>query len=141
VHVYDDREDLITMRANAFAHTRAGVDYTRITDHLPNDPDLYVALVSHGYRTDGIILRQLIRRKYRYLGMLGSAAKVERLFAEMKNEGFTDAELARVHAPIGIPIHSRTPEEIAVSIAAEIIGVKNRSRPPDSGPMIGHEES
>ena len=57
--------------------------------------------------------------------MLGSKAKVAAMFTKLRADGFTDAELGRVHAPIGIPINSRTPEEIAVSIAAEIIRVKN----------------
>jgi xanthine dehydrogenase accessory factor len=81
--------------------------------------------VSFGYRTDEIVLRQLIRRSFKYLGMLGSAEKVRTMFTAMRADGFTDSELARVHAPIGLPIHSRTPPEIAVSIAAQIIGVKN----------------
>ena len=57
--------------------------------------------------------------------MLGSKAKVGTMFTNMRAEGFTQEELSRVHTPIGIAINSRTPEEIAVSIAAEIIRVKN----------------
>ena len=125
VQVFDDRDGLNTIRENAFAHERSFVDYHRIGEHLPEDPDLFIALVSFGYRTDELVLRQLIRRQYKYLGMLGSAEKVRTMFAAMRQDGFTDDELARVRAPIGLPIHSRTPEEIAVSIAAEIIRVKN----------------
>jgi len=125
VHVFDDRDGLNTMRGNAFAHERSCVDYHRITEHITEDPDLFIALVSFGYRTDEIVLRQLIRRQYKYLGLLGSVEKVRTMFAAMRLDGFTDEELGRVHAPIGLPIHSRTPEEIAVSIAAEIIRVKN----------------
>lgn len=125
VQVFDDRDGLNTMRENAFAHERSFVDYNRIGENLPEDPDLFIALVSFGYRTDELVLRQLIRRQFKYLGMLGSAEKVRTMFAAMRQDGFTQAELARVHAPIGLPIHSRTPEEIAVSIAAEIIRVKN----------------
>ena len=54
--------------------------------------------------------------------MLGSTAKVEAMWAKLRADGFTDEELARVHAPIGMPINSRTPEEIAVSIAAALGG-------------------
>ncbi len=94
-------------------------------EHLPADPDLFVVLASFGYRTDDQVLRQLIRHRYGYIGMLGSAEKVRVMFEAMRAEGFTDEELARVHAPIGLPIRSRTPEEIAVSIAAQVILVKN----------------
>lgn len=125
VTVFDDRQGLNTWHANTFAHEKQLVDYAKMAKHLPSDPELFVVLASVGYRTDDLILRQLIHNRYRYLGMLGSAEKVRVMFEAMRKDGFTDEELARVHAPIGLPIHSRTPEEIAVSIAAEIIGVKN----------------
>ncbi|MEO8068827.1 MAG: XdhC family protein, partial [Flavobacteriales bacterium] len=95
VHVFDDRDGLNTMRDNAFAHERSFVDYHRITEHLAEDPDLFIALVSFGYRTDEIVLRQMIRRRYKYLGLLGSAEKVRTMFVAMRQDGFTDAELAR----------------------------------------------
>lgn len=125
VTVFDDRQGLNTWHANTFAREKVLVDYGRIAEHLPSDPDLYVVLASVGYRTDDLILRQLIHNRYKYLGMLGSAEKVRVMFEAMRKDGFSEAVLNRVHAPIGLPIHSRTPEEIAVSIAAEIIGVKN----------------
>lgn len=125
VTVFDDRQGLNTWHANTFAREKVLVDYGRIAEHLPSDPDLYVVLASVGYRTDDLILRQLIHNRYNYLGMLGSAEKVRVMFEAMRKDGFPEAVLARVNAPIGLPIHSRTPEEIAVSIAAEIIGVKN----------------
>ena len=84
---------------------------------------LGAAVQSRG--TDDLILRQLIRNRYKYLGMLGSAEKVRVMFDAMRKNGFTEEEIGQVQAPIGLPIHSRTPEEIAVSIAAKIIGVRN----------------
>jgi xanthine dehydrogenase accessory factor len=125
VHVFDDRTGLSTLQANAFAHERTIIDYANMAEHLAEDAELYVVLASFGYRTDELILRQLIRRRYKYLGMLGSAEKVRVLFDVMRRDGFTEEEIARVHAPIGLLIHSKTPEEIAVSIAAEVIRVKN----------------
>lgn len=122
---FDHREGLEMMIANEWAHEKHVVDPARIEEHVPEDPELFVVLVSHGYRTDEQVLRRLIRRRWRYLGMLGSKAKVNAMFTKLRADGFTDAELGRVHAPIGIPINSRTPEEIAVSIAAQIIAVKN----------------
>lgn len=122
---YDHREGLNTMEANPWAHGKHVVDFDRIAEHVPDDPALFIALVSYGYRTDEVCLRALIRRRYRYLGMLGSTEKVGTLFSTMRQDGYTKEELARVHAPIGLPIHSRTPGEIAVSIAAEIIRLKN----------------
>lgn len=127
VHLMDDRQGLNTMEANSWAHQRIVVDYDAIDAAVPEDEELYVVLVSFGYRTDEILLRQLVRKRFKYLGMLGSVEKIKTLFDSMRDDGFTQDELSRVHAPIGLPIHSRTPEEIAVSIAAEIIVIKNRS--------------
>ncbi|MBL7954026.1 MAG: XdhC family protein [Flavobacteriales bacterium] len=126
VTVYDDRNGLHTWHANTFAQQKHVVDYACMIEHLPDDPELYVVIASVGYRTDDLILRQLIHNRYRYLGLLGSAEKVRVLFEAMRKDGFPEQVLQRVHAPIGLPIHSRTPEEIAVSIAAEIVRVKNK---------------
>jgi xanthine dehydrogenase accessory factor len=127
VHLMDDRADLNTMAANEWAHERSVVDYGRIADKITDDPELYVVLVSFGYRTDDILVRQLIRKRFKYLGMMGSAEKIKTLFDGLRTDGFPEEAIARVKAPIGLPIGSKTPEEIAVSIAAEIIGVKNKS--------------
>lgn len=127
VHQYDHRDGLQTMTSNPWAHEKHVIDFAHIDEHVADDPELFIALVSHGYRTDEIALRRLLRRRWRYLGMLGSTAKVEAMWAKLSADGFTADELGRVHAPIGLAINSRTPEEIAVSIAAEIIRVKNGS--------------
>lgn len=125
VHLMDDRADLNTMAANQWAHERSVVDYAHIGEVTPADPELYVVLVSFGYRTDDILVRQLIRKRFKYLGMMGSVEKIKTLIEGLRKDGFTEEEIGRVRAPIGLPIGSKTPEEIAVSIAAEIIGVKN----------------
>ncbi|HMC98321.1 MAG TPA: XdhC family protein [Flavobacteriales bacterium] len=125
VHLMDDRPGLNTMEANEWAHERSVVDYGTIDSVIMEDQELHVVLVSFGYRSDELLLRQLVRKRFKYLGMLGSAEKIKTVFADMRADGFTEDELARVYAPIGLPINSRTPEEIAVSIAAEIIRVKN----------------
>ena len=125
VHLMDDRADLNTMAANQWTHERSVVDYAQISAVIPEDPELYVVLVSFGYRTDDILVRQLIRKKFKYLGMMGSAEKIKTLLEGLRKDGFSEEEIARVRAPIGLPIQSKTPEEIAVSIAAEIIRRKN----------------
>lgn len=125
VHLMDDRADLNTLAANQWTHQRSVVDYATVDSTIADDPELFIVLVSFGYRTDDILVRQLIRKKFKYLGMMGSAEKIKKLLKDMRSDGYTDEELRRLHAPIGLPIQSRTPEEIAVSIAAEIIMVKN----------------
>ena len=84
-------------------------------------PGSSVAIVSRGHVTDGVALRRFRGTAAGYLGMMGSKSKRKVLFDELAAEGWTPDELARVHCPIGLPIGAETPEEIAVSILAEVI--------------------
>jgi xanthine dehydrogenase accessory factor len=126
IHIFDDRPELNTIEKNEFADEITIVDgYDSIGDRLPGRGDIYVVVMTLGYRTDASVIRSLAGKEFRYFGVLGSKAKMATLMREMKAEGYDAGQLARIHTPIGIPINSRTPEEIAVSIAAEIISVKN----------------
>lgn len=77
---------------------------------------------------DKSMLARLLRTKAGYVGLIGSKTKRDGIYAALKSEGFTDADLARVHCPIGLAIGARTPGEIAVSIMAEIIAVRAESQ-------------
>ena len=125
VEIFDDRSDLNTMEMNQAAHQKHFIDYRDVGDHIPEGDQTYVAIVSFGYRTDKAVLKTLANRKYKYLGMMGSEEKVKKVMAELLEEGVSPQFLNSVHTPIGLPIHSKTPEEIAVSIAAEIIKLAN----------------
>lgn len=125
VLIYDDRSDLNTLLDNQSAHKKHVIDYDTIGEVIKDDASAYVVIMTIGYRNDKKVLKQLINRTFYYFGMLGSRTKIELLFAELNNEGYTQEQFAKVRAPIGLPIHSRTPYEIAVSIAAEIVKEKN----------------
>ena len=120
ITVLDDRADLPTLDANHYAHHRRRVPYETLA--LPPGPHHYVVVMTVGYRTDAVALRRLLGHDYRYLGVLGSATKVAELRRVLLEEGFN---LDDLHGPIGVPINSRLPEEIAVSVAAELIKVRN----------------
>jgi len=125
--VYDDRPELKTMLQNEWAHEKITVnDYSKLAGLIPAGDDHYVVIMTFGYRSDDTALRSLLNKEFKYLGVLGSKKKIEKMFADYGNEGISEKWLQRVHTPIGISIKSQTPEEIAVSIAAEIIRVKNR---------------
>ncbi|MBD2766473.1 XdhC family protein [Hymenobacter sp. BT664] len=123
--VLDDRPALPTLAANDTAHHRRLISYESVAAEIPPGPHQYVVVMTVGYRSDAVVLRQLLGRPYRYLGVMGSAAKVAELRRELREAGFTPAALAQLRGPIGLPIHSQTPEEIAVSIAAELIQVRH----------------
>ena len=93
------------------------------------DEGTFVVLVTRGHRHDAEALRACIRRPAAYIGMIGSVRKVGLLGDEFLARGWASAaEWERVHAPIGLPIGSRTVEEIAVSVAAELVAVRNAGR-------------
>jgi len=102
--------------------------FARALDGLPVDEDSYVVIMTRGHLYDRAVLMQTLRTRAGYVGMIGSKKKVAETFRALQAEGFSAGDLARVHAPIGLSIGAETPEEIAISIAAELIQVRaNRS--------------
>ena len=126
IQVYDDRENLKTMLGNEDVHEKHFIkDYSALNDKIPSGANHYIVIMTFGYRTDDIALKALLNKKFKYIGVLGSKKKMEKLFEDYRLGGIDEAILQRIHTPIGLDIKSQTPEEIAVSIAAEIIKVKN----------------
>ena len=126
VHLFEDRPHLNTFAQNKYAHSKTVVSaYENLADYIPSGARNFVVLMTFGYRTDAIALRALLGQQFAYLGMLGSGAKIAQLFDDLRQEGVVESVLQNIYAPIGLPIKSQTPEEIAVSIAAQIIAVKN----------------
>ena len=125
VVVLDDRNDLLTLENNWYAHQKIYCSYDEIRDHLEQGPSVHVILMTFGYRDDDRAIRQILDLEFGYLGMMGSKAKIEQLRSELRKDGYSPVLLSKLKAPIGLQIKSQTPEEIAVSIAAEIIQHKN----------------
>lgn len=128
VHLFDDRSELATFDRNNYADQKTIIrDYHALNHLIPSGNNHYVVVMTVGYRTDGIAMRALFGKEFKYVGMLGSSAKIEKMLADFRATAIPEAYIEQIHAPIGIPIKSQTPEEIAVSIAAQIIQVKNAS--------------
>lgn len=126
ITVFDNRtEDLNTFKNNDFAHHKTIIDYNNVAEFVPEGDHIYVMIMTFAHKADQKILSQLLEKKVKYLGMMGSEKKVDTIFSNLKKEGINETLLKNVDAPIGIPIKSQTPEEIAVSIAAKVIQVKN----------------
>jgi xanthine dehydrogenase accessory factor len=125
VHVVDDREKF----ANA---ERFGEGIDVVVEDIPDwltahalPPTAYAVIVTRGHTHDLDALRALTAHPLRYLGLIGSKAKVRRIFDALRSEGIADDKLRSVHAPIGLDIGAITPQEIAVSIVAELIAAKH----------------
>jgi xanthine dehydrogenase accessory factor len=123
--VLDDRPDLPTLAANSFADEIRAVDYSDLAAHVPEGDRSWVVVMTFGHAHDETALRALAGHRVRYIGLLGSAAKVAAMFTAMRADGVSEAFLSSISAPVGVPIGSHTPEEIAISIAAEIVRVRN----------------
>ncbi len=129
VIVYDDRKYLSTIQQNTAANERLTIDFNNAKTTINFSPLDSIVIVTTSYRTDKIILKQLYKEKFHYIGMMGSDHKIKQLFNELKEEGIPTDDLAHINAPIGIPIYSKTTMEIAVSIAGQIILNTNKELP------------
>ena len=123
IAILDNRAELNLDDYTAFDITIA--DYENISEYIPEDKHHYVVIATAGHAFDHLVLEKLIMKNYAYLGMLGSRTKVNHIFDKLRASGISESRIERVRAPVGLPIQSRSPAEIAVSIAAEIIQLSN----------------
>ena len=128
IHLYETRPELNTLTNNQFAHEKLVVsDFSQLSELIPENVNEFVVIMSFGYRTDDQAIRALKDKKFAFLGVLGSKKKIEKMMADYRQEGFDENWLTSIYAPVGLYIKSQTPEEIAISIAAQIIAVKNKA--------------
>jgi xanthine dehydrogenase accessory factor len=126
IHLYDDRHPLNTFLDNNYVHEKTVLNkYSQLKHIIPSGDHNYVVVMTFGYRSDDVVIRNLLKKQFKYFGVLGSSKKIDKMFKEYDAEGLDLNKIRRIYAPVGLPIKSQTPEEIAVSIAAEIITVKN----------------
>lgn len=127
ISVFDNRKDLFTMQQNSFAHKKNILgSYTELRNINFPEQNCFVIIMTFGYRTDKEVAEALEGKNFAYLGMLGSSNKIKEFHQQFEATGITPEWLQKIDAPAGIAIKSKTPEEIAISIAAKIIEVKNR---------------
>jgi xanthine dehydrogenase accessory factor len=127
VVVIDDREVFANRARFPEADEVIVSEFEKCFNELPIDETSYIVIVTRGHLYDGFVLKQAVKTKAHYIGMIGSKKKIRTLYQNLMEEGISKDTLARVYAPIGIDINSETPEEIAVSIVAELIKVRGES--------------
>ena len=127
VVVIDDREMFANRNRFPGADEVIVSEFEKCFDQLNIDDSSYIVIVTRGHLYDGFVLQQALKTNARYIGMIGSKKKIRTLYDNLMGKGMTKEILDRVHAPIGIDINSETPEEIAVSIVAELIKVRGES--------------
>ncbi len=123
--ILDDRPELDALKKNPFAHDIIITPMEKVASFVPPGDHSYVVIMTPSHRADEVVLRWLIPHSFRYLGLMASRVKAQQILTNLLSEGISKQVLQNVRTPIGLPIHSHTPAEIAVSIAAEIIQVRN----------------
>lgn len=135
VTVLDDREQFANPQRFPPPVTPVAGDIAATLEEWPIDAGTYIVIVTRGHHHDEVALRAVIGSPARYLGMIGSRRKIRVIFDDLKKDGVTAAQLERVRAPIGLDIGAVTAEEIALSIAAELVSIRRaEGGPAVSGP-------
>ncbi|MGH9574467.1 MAG: XdhC family protein [Candidatus Acidiferrales bacterium] len=127
IGIVDDREAF----ANAQRFPMASAIHTSFDDAFEKirpTASTYLLIVTRGHKDDMRVLAWAVRTDARYIGMIGSRRKVISVYRALEREGFSEKEFQRVHAPVGLEIGALSPEEIGVSIAAELIAVRRNAQ-------------
>ena len=128
VTVLDDRPEFANALRFPQAETRVLPSFADCFAGLPSGapmgPEVFVVIVTRGHVHDAEVLAQALRTRAGYIGMIGSRRKRDAVYDRLRGQGFSEADLARVCCPVGLDIGAETPEEIAVSIAAQLVQVR-----------------
>jgi xanthine dehydrogenase accessory factor len=122
VVILDDRTEFANDQRFPEAHQILVIsDFNRAFSKITADAQSFVLIITRGHIHDKIVLAQALRTEAAYIGMIGSRRKRDTIYRALASEGFSQQDLDRVHCPIGLEIEAETPEEIAVSIVAQMI--------------------
>lgn len=123
--VLEDRQEYASLAKKAGADEVVVSDFKTAMAQIVGSDDTYFVIVTRGHGYDKVCLKEAIHKKHAYIGMMGSQHRVAFILKQLKDEGENCNLLDLVHTPIGLKINAQTPQEIAVSIMAEIILNKN----------------
>ncbi len=127
VVVIDDRDDFANRERFPEAREIIVDDFRSAFEQLRFYGTEYVAVLTRGHKHDALVLEEVLKRPTHYVGMIGSKRKSALILEHLRQKGFDEQALKSVHAPIGLDIKAETPQEIAVSIVAQLIAVKRRT--------------
>ena len=128
ITVLEDRPKFADNARRAGADTVLCEPFEEGLKKIPGDPDTYFIIVTRGHRYDQVCLEQIVEKEHAYIGMIGSRIRTSKVKKALLEEGKDPQVLNSIHTPIGLPIGGETPEEIGVSIIAEVIQEKNLCR-------------
>ena len=119
--VYDNRPEYTTEDRFPLAEKLITADYLKIAEHVEMTEKDYAVVMTNGHSFDLEVQDQILREPFAYIGVIGSRRKTAAVSAKLRERGIPEEKIAVIHTPIGTAIKAVTPEEIAVSIAGELI--------------------
>ncbi|MBK7979831.1 MAG: XdhC family protein [Ignavibacteriae bacterium] len=126
VVTFDQRDDIITMKQNTFSHKKIITKFEEVNKFIRESKKSYAVIVTPNHDGDKEALKSIIGMNLKYIGLMGSSKKSDSIFKHLTDEGINPELFKKVHTPVGIDINAESPEEIAISISAEIIKIKNQ---------------
>ena len=127
IAVIDDRPEFANAERFPEVDTTLAGDFIESFSKVNIDKSSYIVIVTRGHQHDEVVLEWALGTPAKYIGMIGSKTKVKTIYSHLLAKGISQEQLDGVHSPIGLEIEAQTPEEIAVSILAEIIKVRRSS--------------
>jgi len=127
VTVIDNRPEFANREKLSWADAVVADDYLNAFDELTFTPSTYSVILTHKHAHDSEVLERCIEQPHAYIGMIGSKKKVNACLQRLRDKGVSEAVIESIYSPIGIHIAANTPAEIAVSIAAELADVRNKT--------------
>ena len=125
VVTFDQRDDIMTMKQNTFSQKKIVTSYKEVNKLIRESKKSYAVIVTPNHDGDKTALKSIIGMDLKYIGLMGSDKKSKSIFKHLEDEGINPELFKKVHTPVGLEINAESPEEIAISIAAEIIKIKN----------------
>lgn len=122
--VVDDRAEYADPAQFPTADKVVCAEFSNLRDYVNLRSEDYACIMTRGHAHDTLVLTQVLAADPRYVGLMGSRRKIAAVHETLRKEGFSEAQIAKVTAPIGLPIGAQTPAEIAVSVAAQLIAIR-----------------
>ncbi len=129
VTVVDDREEYANRKNIPHAQDVIVHEFDRVFSAVKSSKDTYIVIATRGHNHDLDALKAALNTDARYIGLLGSRRKKSLLFKTLRDEGCSEEAVSRVITPVGLPIGSVTPEEISISIMAQIVAYRRKNEP------------
>ncbi|MFZ1290425.1 MAG: XdhC family protein [Melioribacteraceae bacterium] len=126
VVTFDQRDDIITMKQNTFSNKKIITKYDEVNKFIRESKKSYAIIVTPNHDGDKEALKSIIGMNLKYIGLMGSEKKSKSIFSHLESEGINSELFKKVYTPVGLEINAESPEEIAISITAEIIKIKNQ---------------